>query len=113
MKVVVAPTDKQAEATARQAFATWEEHITYLERRAGVAPRVEQGDYEHHRANGSMLVGSHERVADEMRATVEGTGVNYLLCSLAFGNLPHADAMLSMELFAEHVMPGLRHGADG
>ena len=112
VKVVVARTDKRAEATARQAFATWEEHITYLERRAGVPPRVERGDYEHHRANGSMLVGSPERVADEMSETIEGTGVNYLLCSLTFGNLPHADAMQSMELFAEHVMPRFHEGAD-
>ena len=112
VKVVVARTDKQAEAAARQAFATWDEHITYLERRAGVAPRAERGDYEHHRANGSMLVGSPERVAEELNATAEGTGVNYLLCSLAFGNLPHADAMLSMELFAEHVMPHFREAAD-
>ena len=112
VKVVVAPTDKQAEATARHAFAVWEEHITYLERRAGAAPRVERGGYDHHRANGSLLVGSPERIAEEMNATVEGTGVNYLLCSFAFGNLPHGDAMRSMELFAEHVMPGFRQGAE-
>ena len=108
VKVVVAPNDKQAETAARQAFASWEEHITYLERRAGVASRAERGDYEHHRGNGSLLVGSPDRVAEEMGTTVEATGVNYLLCSFAFGNLPHADTMQSMQLFAEHVMPRVR-----
>jgi len=105
VKVVVAPTDKQAEDTARKAFAIWEEHITYLERRAGVPQRAERGDYDHHRANGSLLVGSPERVAQEMSVTIDETGVNYLLCSLAFGNLPNAGVVQSMELFAEHVMP--------
>ena len=42
-----------------------------------------------------------------MSTTVEDTGVNYLLCSFAFGNVPHADTMRSMELFAERVMPRL------
>ena len=113
VKVVVAPTDKQADATARKAFATWEEHITYLERRAGIPARAERGDYEHHRGNGSMIVGSPERVAEEVNATVEGTGVNYLLCSITFGNLPFAEAKQSMELFAEHVMPQFPQGVSG
>ena len=107
VKVVVAPTDQQADALARQAFATWQEHVTYLERRAGIGERVPRGGYDHHRENGSMLVGSAERVAEEMSATVEATGVNYLLGSFTFGDLPHADTMRSMDMFAEHVMPGM------
>ena len=105
VKVVVAPTEEQADATARQAFATWREHISYLERRANLPPRADRGGYDFHRENGSLLVGSPEQVAEEMNETVEGTGVNYLLCSFAFGALPHSDAMRSMELFAERVMP--------
>ena len=105
VKVVVAPTEEQADATARQAFATWREHISYLERRAKLPPRADRGGYDFHRENGSLLVGSPEQVAEEMNETVEGTGVNYLLCSFAFGALPHTDAMRSMELFSERVMP--------
>jgi alkanesulfonate monooxygenase SsuD/methylene tetrahydromethanopterin reductase-like flavin-dependent oxidoreductase (luciferase family) len=105
VRVVVAPTDKEAEATARQAFATWEGHITHLERAAGAPPRADRGGYDHHRTNGSLLVGSPERVAEEMHTTVDVTGVNYLLGSFAFGALPHASVMQSMELFAERVMP--------
>ena len=105
VKVVVAPTEEQADATARQAFATWREHISYLERRAKLPPRADRGGYDFHRENGSLLVGSPEQVAEEMNETVEGTGVNYLLCSFAFGALPHSDAMRSMELFSERVMP--------
>jgi alkanesulfonate monooxygenase SsuD/methylene tetrahydromethanopterin reductase-like flavin-dependent oxidoreductase (luciferase family) len=108
VKVVVGPTDEQADAAAREAFAAWEEHITWLERHAGRPARAERGDYDHHRANGSLLVGTADRVADEMNATVEDTGINYLLCSFAFGTLPHAKTMHSMQLFAEHVMPHFR-----
>ena len=111
VRVVIAPTDKQAEATAHHGYDKWREHVTSLERRAGRPPRTDRGTYEFHRKNGSMIVGTPDRVAEEMNATVEGTGVNYLLCSLTFGELPHADAMQSMELLVERVMPLVLKGS--
>ena len=110
VKVVMAPTDAEAERIARPAFETWLKHINWLYKRAGIDRTIERGDYGEQRENGSLLVGSPQTVAQEAGETVAATGINYLLCSFAFGALPYEPASTSMTLFAEHVMPSLRAG---
>ncbi len=110
VKVVLTPSDAEAERIARPAFATWAEHIAYLNQRSGASYRAERGDYDGQRSNSTLLVGSPERVSDEAAALVAETGINYLLCSFAFGDLAHEHAMRSMHLFAERVMSGLADG---
>jgi hypothetical protein len=38
------------------------------------------------------------------------TGANYFVCSFQWGDLSHAQAMRSIELFASEVMPGYQVG---
>jgi alkanesulfonate monooxygenase SsuD/methylene tetrahydromethanopterin reductase-like flavin-dependent oxidoreductase (luciferase family) len=113
VKVFVGPTDEQAERSARSAFKTWGEHINYLYSRAGTPRADDRANFEQQRANGTLLVGTAGTVAAEVSRVVEETGINYLLCSFAFGDLPPEDALLSMERFAEEVLPHGTQPADG
>ena len=57
-------------------------------------------DYIRHR----VITGSPERVAAELEALNE-MGIGEVLCWMKWGNLDHAQAMKSMHLLADKVMP--------
>jgi hypothetical protein len=46
-------------------------------------------------------------VRDQVRELIADSGINYLMCTFAFGSLSHDHAVRSMNLFATDVMPGL------
>ncbi|MGE0486199.1 MAG: LLM class flavin-dependent oxidoreductase [Gammaproteobacteria bacterium] len=107
--VVVADTDAQAERLARPAYQDWFAKLIKLWREHGVeAPHLGPLDrFEVAVDIGMTVHGSPARVAEQLAAQVEASGVNYLLTQLAFGDLSHAAEMRSLELFVEQVMPRL------
>ena len=54
---------------------------------------------------GLAAVGSPETVRALLASEIEQSGVNYLLCRFAFGDLTLQESMRSVELFAAEVMP--------
>ncbi|MNV74314.1 hypothetical protein D3C71_1675220 [compost metagenome] len=58
-------------------------------------------------ASGHAVAGSATTVAAQLRQQMEEGGINYLIGSFVFGNMPHAVAMRSVQLFAAEVMPAL------
>jgi alkanesulfonate monooxygenase SsuD/methylene tetrahydromethanopterin reductase-like flavin-dependent oxidoreductase (luciferase family) len=58
--------------------------------------------------NNQMLVGSAEKVTQNLNALCNGLGSNHIMCQFSIGMLPHEKAMKSMERFAKHVMPALK-----
>jgi hypothetical protein len=44
-------------------------------------------------------------VRDYIAREIAATGVNYYVCDFAFGTITHDEAMRSIELFAQEVMP--------
>jgi alkanesulfonate monooxygenase SsuD/methylene tetrahydromethanopterin reductase-like flavin-dependent oxidoreductase (luciferase family) len=56
------------------------------------------------RLGGVALAGTPEAVRDYMDEYL-ATGANYFVCSFQWGDLSHAQAMRSIELFATEVMP--------
>ena len=40
-----------------------------------------------------------------MSRLIETTGVNYVICSFAWGDLTLVQSLRSLHLFADHVMP--------
>jgi len=80
----------------------WLEHGTQL---PGVTyPSEFDGDG----AGGRMIAGSPRSVADQLQAQIDESGVNYIACRFAFGNITFDEASRSIALFAEQVMPKLR-----
>ena len=107
--VVVADTDDAALTIARRGYRGWYtsfmklwlEHGTQL---PGVSyPSEFDGDG----AGGRMIAGSPRTVADQLQAQVDESGVNYIACRFAFGDITYGEARRSIELFAEQVMPHL------
>jgi hypothetical protein len=41
---------------------------------------------------------------------VEASGCNYVICAFAWGTLPQQQALRSLRLFAQEVMPAFRDG---
>jgi alkanesulfonate monooxygenase SsuD/methylene tetrahydromethanopterin reductase-like flavin-dependent oxidoreductase (luciferase family) len=106
--VYVAPSQAQAEAEGREAFAAWFDHINFLWDEAGDDHLRPLAAFDTLRRNEVVLVGTPQAVRDQVQRTVDETGVNYFCAIFAFGNLRHDQVMTSMRLFVQEVMPTLR-----
>jgi alkanesulfonate monooxygenase SsuD/methylene tetrahydromethanopterin reductase-like flavin-dependent oxidoreductase (luciferase family) len=107
--VVVADTDERAHAIAEPAYARWHENFHTLYHKFGRGPV--QGErprtFRNVMDNGTGIAGSPATVRAALSAQLAETGSNYLMCQFAFGDMSHADARHSIELFARDVMPQL------
>jgi alkanesulfonate monooxygenase SsuD/methylene tetrahydromethanopterin reductase-like flavin-dependent oxidoreductase (luciferase family) len=104
-QIVVAETDDEALTVARAAHSDWYRSITKL-----------WHDHDDHSVDGlfawdtstqheTLLCGSPPRVGEQMARLVETSGCNYIVCSFAWGTLPHEQVLRSLHLFAREVMP--------
>ena len=79
------------------------------ETRRDIEAELERFDEQKHRAHpnrlgGVALAGGPAAVLEYMEEYV-ATGANYFVCSFQWGDLSHAQAMRSIELFGQHVIP--------
>ena len=104
----IAETDAEAERIARPAYKEWFDALAWLWVQRGDYPPISlSANYDQSRAMGTLVVGSPERVRNELIAQAEIAGFDYLVLQLAFGSLGHANEMKSLELFAREVKPAL------
>jgi alkanesulfonate monooxygenase SsuD/methylene tetrahydromethanopterin reductase-like flavin-dependent oxidoreductase (luciferase family) len=55
--------------------------------------------------HGHAIAGTPAQVRDYIATQAEAAGATYFVCDFAFGSISHAEAMRSIELFAQKVMP--------
>ncbi len=105
--IYVAQTDKEAISDARKAHKEWRKHIGFLFDEAGITiPPLERlSRFDDLIDEGIFLVGSPKTVIDKVGRTVEESGINYLNCIFAFGDLNHERVMRSIRLFTQEVAP--------
>jgi alkanesulfonate monooxygenase SsuD/methylene tetrahydromethanopterin reductase-like flavin-dependent oxidoreductase (luciferase family) len=107
--IVVADTDAAALEIAEAAYPRWYNSFHTLFRKYGTGPvygarpTTFAGTIE----NGSGIAGSPETVLRMLEAHARRTDCNYIVGQFAFGDMKHADAARSIELFAREVMPRL------
>jgi len=106
--VVVADTDEAALRIARAAYPVWRQSFRWLFNRHGAEPRVigiypETFDELVAMKNG--IAGSPETVRRYIAEELQATGGNYFVPQMAFGTMPLADVLRSIDLFAKEVMP--------
>jgi len=65
-------------------------------------------DYQESVARGFIMAGTAQQVGEMIERQARDCGINYLMCRLAFGNLPYAASLRSTELLASEIMPRLR-----
>ena len=58
--------------------------------------------------NETILAGSPASVRDQVARLIEATGVNYVICCFAWGDLTLVQSLRSLRLFAEQVMPAFQ-----
>lgn len=109
--MVLAETEKEALAAARQAYPAWRTNMERLWRQRGVPftlPIPSQFD-EYQRA-GFGFAGTAAGARDFIRQQIDAAGVNYLACGIAFGTLPVAVSLRTTDLLDREVMPAFQEG---
>ena len=118
-EIYVAESDKQARAEAKDHW------VYFWQRRGGGRAygghgheslttlldgvrKKELMDIEHSIAEGSFICGSPETVTRQIREIATQAGADTFLGEFTFGALEHRQAMNSLRLFVDHVMPELR-----
>jgi alkanesulfonate monooxygenase SsuD/methylene tetrahydromethanopterin reductase-like flavin-dependent oxidoreductase (luciferase family) len=103
----IAPSDEEARARARQAWAAFTDHLTPLFRRWDLPPPNDPtlgGDADRAMELGVLVAGSPATVRDHVDRFEAESGTDYFVGKFAFGDLTHAELMRSIELFASDVM---------
>lgn len=105
--LVIAETDGKAMDIARRAYARWYASFMFLWKKHGTAPMFAAfpEDFDAVHKAGLAAVGSPETVRALLASEIKHSGVNYLLCRFAFGDLTLQESLRSVDLFAQHVMP--------
>jgi alkanesulfonate monooxygenase SsuD/methylene tetrahydromethanopterin reductase-like flavin-dependent oxidoreductase (luciferase family) len=106
--IVVAESDAAARRIAIPAYARWRKSMDWLFRRSG-APFILKDVYPEAFADleriGHGIAGSPATVCEYITRLEAGTGVNYVLCQMVFGDMNSDDASHSIRLLAREVMP--------
>jgi alkanesulfonate monooxygenase SsuD/methylene tetrahydromethanopterin reductase-like flavin-dependent oxidoreductase (luciferase family) len=106
--VVVAPTDEEALALLRPAFADHHRSFTHLWRLHGDERHTRPVDVDALLAEGKLFAGSPETVAGQVAEAVSGGEVNYVAGSFAWGSLDPETSLRSVRLFRDEVIPAVR-----
>jgi len=106
--IVVAETEKEARNIAARAYRPWRRNMEVLWEQRGV-PFPLQGEladeFEILQHHGVGFAGTPAQARDYVAAQAEGSGINYFVCDMAFGDITFDEAKRSVELFAKEVMP--------
>jgi alkanesulfonate monooxygenase SsuD/methylene tetrahydromethanopterin reductase-like flavin-dependent oxidoreductase (luciferase family) len=111
--VLVAPTDDEALALLRPAFADHHRNFTHLWRLHGDEQRSRPVDVDQLLAEGKLYVGSPETVARQVAEAVTVGEVNHVAGSFAWGSLDPEVSLRSVRLFRDEVVPAVRGAAAG
>jgi alkanesulfonate monooxygenase SsuD/methylene tetrahydromethanopterin reductase-like flavin-dependent oxidoreductase (luciferase family) len=104
-QVFVADTDVEAAAVAQAAHSVWNRSILKLWHDHGDHSRDGVFGWETAIQHETILFGSPAWVREQVARLLELTGCNYVLCVFAWGTISHEQALRSLHLFAEEVMP--------
>ena len=104
--IIVADTESDAWALGRPAYARWFETYAHLWRQRGaMPPSGVPATFEEAVAGGQCVAGSASTARDEILRQVRATGINYLMCDVAFGDLGIEASLRTISAIACEIMP--------
>lgn len=104
--VYVAETDDEARAVATRAYKPYNENVAVLFKKYDVPfPDPSNGDPEVAFQIEAVVAGSPDTLREQIEYTLETTGLDYIVCAFAWGDLSDAEYMASLDLFSNEVMP--------
>ncbi|NNL86046.1 MAG: LLM class flavin-dependent oxidoreductase [Myxococcales bacterium] len=104
-QIFVAETEEKAFEIARPAYEDWYKSITKLWHRNSDASYDDFFRWDPCLAAETILVGSVDKVREQIQRVVSESGINYFVGSFAWGSLPPEESRRSLELFASEIMP--------
>jgi alkanesulfonate monooxygenase SsuD/methylene tetrahydromethanopterin reductase-like flavin-dependent oxidoreductase (luciferase family) len=108
--MVLADSEEKALEIGRRAYRRWWSSFMALWKKHGIPPTNVNypPEIDGQIADGRAIVGTPQKALELLRAQLAESGSNYLVCRFAFGDLSLSESLRSLELFQQHVMPGLR-----
>jgi alkanesulfonate monooxygenase SsuD/methylene tetrahydromethanopterin reductase-like flavin-dependent oxidoreductase (luciferase family) len=110
-QVTVAETDQEALSIAAPAYKAWHSSLTKLWRENNVEgpqfARSAVDTVENAISGGAHIAGSPETVREKIAEQIAALGVNYMVIAFNIGDMSHEDALRSITLFGNEVMPKL------
>ena len=107
--VVVAETQAEADRIATHGYPRWRDSFLHLWLKHGTQlpspAALPSPSFAEAEASGRAIAGTPDKVSEFIRRTVADSGVNYVLCRFAFGDIAEEEALQSARLFAHDVMP--------
>jgi alkanesulfonate monooxygenase SsuD/methylene tetrahydromethanopterin reductase-like flavin-dependent oxidoreductase (luciferase family) len=103
--VCVADTDEEAWTATHAAHEDWYRSIMQLWHAHNDHTYDAIFEWEPSLQGETILFGAPARVREQLARLLEVSGCNYVIGAFAWGTLPHAQALHSLRLFAEEVMP--------
>jgi alkanesulfonate monooxygenase SsuD/methylene tetrahydromethanopterin reductase-like flavin-dependent oxidoreductase (luciferase family) len=106
--VVVAGSDAEARALAAPAYARWFDTFTFLSRtgKLPLPPNLPKS-FEQALDDGFCVAGSASTVRETLESQVVEAGVTYVMCQLAFGDLPLAASLRTVSAMRSTIIPDL------
>jgi alkanesulfonate monooxygenase SsuD/methylene tetrahydromethanopterin reductase-like flavin-dependent oxidoreductase (luciferase family) len=103
--VVIAESDVEARALAAPAYARWYKTFTFLARTRNLPlPPNLPKSFEEALHDGFCLVGSPSTVREALKSQAVEAGVTYVMCQLAFGNLPLAATLQTISALRSTII---------
>ena len=99
-----------AKRRAREAWTAYHQNLTWLWRRQGVetpAGPTAGGDFDKALGAEIVIAGTPEEAIDHVRRLRDEAGTEYFVSAIRWGDLGHAEAMETVRLYAEEVIPAL------
>jgi alkanesulfonate monooxygenase SsuD/methylene tetrahydromethanopterin reductase-like flavin-dependent oxidoreductase (luciferase family) len=106
--IVIADSDAQARSLAAPAYARWFETFTHLSRTRDLPVPHLPPPFEQALGDGFCLAGSSTTVREALERQVVEAGVTYVMCHIAFGDLPLAASLQTVAAMRSSIMPVLR-----
>lgn len=104
-QMCIADTDAEALDAARSAHADWFRSITQLWHQHGDHSIDARFSWDSAMQHDAVLYGSPARIREQIARLVEASGCDYIICALTWGTFSHAQALRSLRLLAEEVLP--------
>ncbi len=107
--LVVAETETEAYDIGRRNYQRWRESFLKLWLKHDTLPPNVQtlapDTLEEAEAAGRAVVGTADKVRGVLARQIDESGVTYVLCRFAFGDISRDEALQSVRLFTREVMP--------
>lgn len=106
-QIFVAETDAEAMAVAEPAYADWYRSITQLWHQHNDHSFDEFFEWNACLAGETILIGSVDKVREQIRDLIGQSDINYFVGSFAWGSLTPEQSRRSLDLFIDNIMPAV------